>query len=153
MKRTAKKTKKRAPRVTQEISSGGIVFKKAGHIIRVALIARRDNTVLCLPKGKIEPKETPALTALREVREETNLRAGIVKKLGIIHYRYNRQNTKIYKTVHFFLMRYTSGAIKGQKIETDGAKWHAIDNALSAMTYKGEIAMMRRAKKELLRPA
>ena len=48
-------------------------------------------------------------------------------------------------------MRYQKGAIKGQRIETDGARWYAIDAALAAMSFKGEIATVRKAKIALKR--
>ncbi|HXL04432.1 MAG TPA: NUDIX hydrolase [Bacillota bacterium] len=58
-----------------------------------------------LPKGKVEPEETPPEAALREVLEETGVRAEILCPLGTTDYTYVRDVTGelVDKTVHWYL--------------------------------------------------
>ena len=53
------------------VSAGCVVYRKKDSSIEIVLIARRDKTIWCLPKGKIEEGEPPEATAEREVKEET----------------------------------------------------------------------------------
>jgi ADP-ribose pyrophosphatase YjhB (NUDIX family) len=71
-------------------SAGGVVVDGRG---RVALVRQRDRKGRwrwTLPKGRIEPGETPEQAALREVHEESGLRARIVRPLtmheGRLHF-------------------------------------------------------------------
>jgi 8-oxo-dGTP pyrophosphatase MutT (NUDIX family) len=138
----------------KEHSSGGIVFRNQDGKIEVALISRintRGKRVWCLPKGKVESKETPEDTAKREVREETGMDAEIVKKLGSINYWFvsPEDKTKVYKTVDFYLMEYKSGNVNDHDWEVEEVRWMDIDSALQIMEYPSEREMMLKAKQEL----
>jgi ADP-ribose pyrophosphatase YjhB (NUDIX family) len=50
---------------------------------RVLLIKRSDNRRWSLPAGGIDPGETPAQAITREVQEETGLRVGPTRVLGV----------------------------------------------------------------------
>ncbi len=58
-----------------------------------------------LPKGAKEADETGEEAALREVEEETGIRAKIISKLGTVKYRSGR------KEVDIFLAQYTGGRV------------------------------------------
>jgi 8-oxo-dGTP pyrophosphatase MutT (NUDIX family) len=138
----------------KEHSSGGIVFRNQDGKIEVALISRintRGKRVWCLPKGKVESKETPEDTAKREVREETGMDAEIVKKLGSINYWIvsPEDKTTVYKTVDFYLMEYKSGNVNDHDWEVEEVRWMDIDSALQIMEYPSEREMMLKAKQEL----
>ena len=51
---------------------------------------KSDHLVVALPKGAIDEGEKPEQTALREVSEETGVRAELVAKLADIKYYYVR---------------------------------------------------------------
>ena len=76
----------------EEQSAGGVVL--LGNAI---LLLRKYNGDWVLPKGKIEPGESHEEAALREVKEETGVKANIDKYLGEIHYTYkeNWDNTRL----------------------------------------------------------
>ncbi len=67
------------------LSAGGVVFRKAGDAVEVALIGLRGGEVWTLPKGLVDGKEKVRKTALREVREETGLEARILREIGESH--------------------------------------------------------------------
>ena len=54
----------------EEVSAGGVVL--VGNAI---LLLKKYNGDWVLPKGKVEPGETHEETALREVKEETGVKA------------------------------------------------------------------------------
>ena len=86
-----------------ETSAGGVVVY--GNAV---LMLRKFNGDWVLPKGKVEPDEVIRDTAVREVSEESGVKAEVVRYLGAIHYVYQgswAHNENIYKTVHWFWMR------------------------------------------------
>src|SRR5215204_5867326 len=88
----------------QERSAGGVVVRGDQAIVIVP--TRRGASgqrVLALPKGHVDPGETPEQTAAREVREETGVDADLVEKLGEVRYFYQRDGKRIFKRVAFFL--------------------------------------------------
>jgi 8-oxo-dGTP pyrophosphatase MutT (NUDIX family) len=109
--------------------------------------------VVALPKGNVDPGEKPQETALREVCEETGLRAAMVAKLGDIKYVYVRKwagNEKIFKVVSFFLARYKSGQIgditEAMRHEVRRAYWLPLSAATSQLSYNGERKMAEKAQ-------
>ena len=82
----------------EEISSGGVIV--FGNAI---LLLKKYNGDWVLPKGKVEPGEKKDEAALREVFEESGLKAEIIKYLGEIHYTYKEnwdENKRVHKTVY-----------------------------------------------------
>jgi 8-oxo-dGTP pyrophosphatase MutT (NUDIX family) len=59
--------------------AGGIVFRRRNKTVEFLLVqASRNRSQWVLPKGHIEPGETPRIAAVREVREETGHWARVV---------------------------------------------------------------------------
>lgn len=102
----------------------------------------KGGTVLALPKGHIDPGETAAQAAEREVREEAGIRAALVEPLGPVRYWYVRDGQRVLKIVTFFLFRYRSGSVRDyQASEVDGAEWIPLEDAPRLLAYKGEREM------------
>jgi 8-oxo-dGTP pyrophosphatase MutT (NUDIX family) len=108
--------------------------------------------VIALPKGNMDTGEKPLEAALREVREETGLRAKPVVKLADIKYVYQRKwsdQAKVFKIVSFFLMKYQSGHIgdieANMKHEVRRAYWLPLDDAAKQLSYSGERQIARKA--------
>jgi 8-oxo-dGTP pyrophosphatase MutT (NUDIX family) len=114
-----------------------------------AIRPRGRNDVWALPKGKIDPGESPAETAVREVLEETGVEGRIVEKLGDVRYVYTFRGDRIFKVVSFFLLRAGRGRIgdiaEPMRIEVADARWLPLEEAPRLLAYGGEREMAARA--------
>ena len=134
----------------REFSAGGVVVRRFRGRPFVCAVRVKRGTVLALPKGHIDPGETAAQAAEREVREEAGIHATLVEKLGPIRYWYVRQGERVLKVVTFFLFRYRSGSVRDyQASEVDGAEWIPLEDAPRLLAYKGEREMAAAALSRL----
>jgi 8-oxo-dGTP pyrophosphatase MutT (NUDIX family) len=141
-------------RTVRELSAGGVIYRRHKDRFEIVLIHVRRRWGL--PKGHVEQGETVDQAALREVREETGLEGKIVKQLGDITYWYRTKSkegepVRIFKRVHFFLLRYHSGDVAGHDHEVDEARWFPIGQALQNLVFSTERRMVRRARNILAR--
>ena len=90
--------------------------------------ASRTRGLWVLPKGHIEPGETPEAAAVREVEEEAGVRAAIVAHAGESEY---VAGGKPVRTI-FFLMTY-EGDVGGA--EDRARAWRRYDDALSLLHF------------------
>lgn len=135
----------------RHISAGGVVFRKNGPDIEVALISVRGGKVWGLPKGTAEKGENLAATAHREVREETGLDGRIIEKIGHIEYFYTVKDSgppkRVFKIVYFFLMEYLSGDVADHDDEVDECRWVPIAEAIELMRFKDEKETLEKARR------
>lgn len=120
----------------EETSSGGVVI--FGNTI---LLLKKFNGDWVLPKGRIEKDESIRDAALREVLEESGVKAEIVKYIGMVHYKYKnaKKNEMVYKTVHWYLMKTNCMDCTPQKKEGFvDAKFVHIDKVKELVRYKDE---------------
>jgi len=135
----------------REFSAGGVVVRRLRGRWWLAAIRPKGKPegTWALPKGLIDPGETGAATAVREVEEETGLSARLEEKLGDVRYVYTRGGERIFKVVSFFLLRYTSGRIgelpPGMEREVAEARWLPLEEAPRLLAYSGEREMAKRA--------
>jgi len=134
------------PPLEREFSAGGLVVRRMRGRPYIAAVRVKEGTVLALPKGHIEPGESGAETAVREVREETGVESRLVEKLDDIRYWYTRDGARVLKVVSFFLLAYRSGSVRDyQREEVDGAEWIPLEEAPDRLAYRGEKEMARAA--------
>ena len=122
----------------RELSAGGAVIRRFRGRPFLACIRLKGGTVLALPKGHIDPGETAAAAATREVCEETGLDAVLVEKLDDVRYWYVRGGQRVFKVVSFFLFRYRSGSVRDHDREVEGAEWVPLAEAPRRLSYRGE---------------
>jgi 8-oxo-dGTP pyrophosphatase MutT (NUDIX family) len=149
--------RKRKPRrrdpVQKEVSAGGVLYRRVDDVIEVVLASRRTRRgelAWGLAKGGIEEGESHEQAAVREVREETGYTAEIESSLGETKYFYVWEDTRIRKTVHFFLMRLTGGDPADRDDEMEEVRWFPLERALKRAAYRGERDVLHRAA-DLLR--
>jgi 8-oxo-dGTP pyrophosphatase MutT (NUDIX family) len=152
--------------MVREFSAGGVVIRKIRGRWFLAVIephmerpkkgakakSSKATSLIALPKGAIDKGEKPDQTALREVAEETGVRADVVTKLADIKYIYVRNwgdQARVFKIVSFYLLLYRSGRIgriaPEMRVEVQRAFWLPLDEALAALSYKGERQIVERA--------
>jgi len=137
--------------VKREFSAGGVVVRRLRGRWMIAAIrpAGKDEGVWALPKGLIGAGENAEVTALREVAEETGVKALPVEKLGDIRYVYTWAGERVFKVVSFFLFRYSRGRLGDipakHAHEVAEARWLPLDDAPRLLAYKGEREMAAKA--------
>jgi 8-oxo-dGTP pyrophosphatase MutT (NUDIX family) len=134
------------PHRPTEFSAGGVVVR--GDEVVVIVPTRRAANgakVLALPKGHVDPGETPIQAAAREVREEAGVEADARGELGTVRYWYMRGGKRIAKQVDFYLFEYRNGDVEDHDHEVEQARWMPLEEATRALTYEGERAMAARA--------
>ena len=131
--------------MTEAVSCGGVVI----HDCKVLLLYKNQNGRYMgwvLPKGTVEPGETYQQTALREVKEETNSDAEIVKYIGKTQYTFRGNEDIVSKTVHWYLMVTDSFDCKPQAEEFFvDAGFYKQHEASYLLKFHDEKQMMRRA--------
>ena len=138
------------PAAEREISAGGVVVRDRECVVIVPTRRAADGRrVLALPKGHVDPGETPEVTARREVREEAGVESTVREELGDVRYVYQREGRRIAKVVTFFLLDYAAGSVDDHDHEVEEARWMALDEAVTALTYRGERTMVARALRRL----
>lgn len=135
-------------RTAAATSAGGIVVRKEqqGPSLVVGMRRRdRDLATWTLPKGTPDPGETVEETAIREVTEETGLEVRIVAPLPSIEYTFVQSGTRIYKTVHYFLMEPVGGDLSRHDREFERVRWVSFDEAPGLLTFPTERALVATA--------
>jgi 8-oxo-dGTP pyrophosphatase MutT (NUDIX family) len=141
---------KSAGRVRRESSAGGVVFRVAdGRQLFLLICDSYGNWGF--PKGHLERGERADTAALREVMEETGLRAvSVLGAIDTIEWRFRFRGTLIHKNCQFFLMESAGGETKPQSSEgITACRWTTIDEAEELIGYENARAVLRRAREML----
>lgn len=131
----------------QQVSAGGVLFRRSEEGLKVLLAARRTRSgdvVWGLPKGLVEKGERIEETALREVREETGWAGVIRAPLGDISYWFVWEGTRIHKIVHFFLMEARAGDESKRDREMLEVRWFSPERAAEVAGFDSEREVLAR---------
>jgi 8-oxo-dGTP pyrophosphatase MutT (NUDIX family) len=123
----------------REFSAGGVVVRGDEVVVIVPTRRAADGSrVLALPKGHVDPGETPVEAAAREVREETGIVAEPIGELGETRYWYRRDGRTVGKTVAFFLFEHVGGDTADHDDEVEEVRWIGLGDAQKQLSHEAE---------------
>lgn len=129
-----------------ETSAGGLVVDDAhNHAAIIGRLDRRGRLSWSLPKGHIEPGETPDETAAREVAEETGIIGRVLRPVGAIDYWFVADNRRVHKTVHHYLLQAVDGALSDEDVEVTEVAWVPLGELDEVLAYADERRLVRHA--------
>ena len=143
----------RRPFQPNEVSAGGVVVRTAAGGNQVVLVS--DGRHWGLPKGNLEPGETPEDAALREVSEETGIgrdALSVMAELEASEYVYRRRDTGrlVFKRVHQYMMAAPPGTeLHRQESEIADAAWLGFDEAMRRASFDDTRRALREAERRL----
>ena len=98
-----------------QISAGGVAFRWKDSQPEIAIVSVKPKLRWQLPKGIVDPGESPEVTAVREVREEAGVETDRLALIETIEYWYrsvrNGKPVRYHKFVHFYLLQYRRGDV------------------------------------------
>lgn len=140
-------SKDAAGRPTQVLAAGAVLWRPrqsdAGEADaaapEVAVIHRPRYDDWSLPKGKVDPGETEAVTAVREILEETGFHARLGRRLGSVSYPVGAAMKKVV----YWAARAGDGEFTPNS-EADQLIWLPVEEALAKLTYPHDRKVLRR---------
>lgn len=99
------------------------------------------------PKGHVEDGETEVETAIREIKEETNLDVEIDESHRYVEHYSPKEGVE--KDVVLFVAKMIGGEIKAQEEEVQKIKWLSYEEAIQTITYDNSRSVLKEAWKEL----
>ena len=125
-------------------AAGAVCWKVVDGEVRVLLVHRTQHKDVSLPKGKVDPGETLAETAQREILEETGLHIVLGVPLGKSEYRLPGGKSK---RVHYWSAEVDPGEAERSSFEPNGEiaglEWLNIKKAIKAVTYEHDGDILR----------
>jgi 8-oxo-dGTP diphosphatase len=127
-------------------AAGGVLRRVGPKGMEVLLVHRPSYGDWTFPKGKAQPGESDEETALREVEEETGLRASLGVELPSTRYRDSQGRDKV---VRYWTMRPESGSFEPHG-EVDAIEWTPIKDVGSKLSYERDAEVLRAVPPPLL---
>ncbi|GAA3913217.1 NUDIX hydrolase [Microbacterium invictum] len=128
---------------TAVYAAGGVVWRLVEDRLMVLVIHRTAYADVTLPKGKVDPGETLAETAAREIFEETGIRVALGIPVGVSRYRLPSKRQKI---VHYWSAEATDAAIRASAFvpnkEIAALEWVTPKKALGRLSYPVDVEIM-----------
>lgn len=120
-------------------ASGGVVWRRAGGGIEVALVHRPRYDDWSFPKGKLDRGESWEDAALREVEEEIGLRCRLGHELPPTSYHDNKGRPKV---VRYWMMEPLEGEFVPSD-EVDEVRWLSPPDADRLLSYAHDRELLR----------
>ena len=105
------------------------MFRELGSQVLFLVVSSSDGLNWVLPKGHIDPGETPDTTALRELQEEAGVAGEIVAALSVQQFKKRDKDA----TVQYFLVQEVGSA---EAIESRTLRWEDEKAALQLLTFE-----------------
>jgi 8-oxo-dGTP pyrophosphatase MutT (NUDIX family) len=149
MPRKKMPTAKPKVRTEDQVSAGGVAFRRRGRGIQVAIVAVNPSRRWQLPKGLVDPGESPEQAAVREVREEAGVETDLMGLIQTIEYWYRAERrgeaVRYHKFVHFFLLSYRAGDVSQHDHEVAEARWVSGRQAVEMLAFASERSVVEKA--------
>jgi 8-oxo-dGTP pyrophosphatase MutT (NUDIX family) len=144
-----------------QVSAGGVAFRwrpreaPSSLTLRdsepeIAIVCMKPKLRWQLPKGIVDPGESPEVTALREVKEEAGVETERLALIETIEYWYRSvkygKPVRFHKFVHFYLLEYRSGDVANHDHEVEEARWVSLEEALEMLEFKSERDVVEKAR-------
>jgi 8-oxo-dGTP diphosphatase len=124
------------------MAAGGVLYRTRDDGKHEYLLVHRPRyDDWSLPKGKLDRHEGYLEAALREVREETGIRANRPVEIGSVGYETDARNRKV---VRWWLMEAVDGEFRPNK-EVDDVAWLTRGKATKRLQYTNDKMVLRRA--------
>ena len=133
-----------------QVSAGGVAFHWRDSEPEMAIVSVKPKMRWQLPKGIVDPGETPEVTAVREVREEAGIETDLRALIETIEYWYRAvrygKPVRYHKFVHFYLLQYRSGDVSDHDHEVQEARWVGFDKAIEMLAFESERRVVEEAR-------
>ena len=133
-----------------QVSAGGVAFRWKDSQPEIAIVSVKPKLRWQLPKGIVDPGESPQVTAVREVREEAGVETELIRLIETIEYWYRSvkygKPVRYHKFVHFYLMEYKGGDVSNHDHEVEEARWVSFEEALEMLDFKSEREVIEKAR-------
>lgn len=131
-----------------EKSCGAIVYRKFHGNTEILLIKHVNSGHWSFPKGHMEYGENEVETALREIKEETNIDVILDPTFRqIVSYSPKKD---VQKEVVYFVAKAKSSELLAQVEEISDIRWVELDHALTLLTYENDRNVVNKAKNMLI---
>ena len=121
--------------IIAELAAGAVLLDEDS--LETLLLHQRDEDRWCFPKGHVDPGESLAEAALREIREETGLSSiRLDAEVAEVSYRFYRPKTRenVHKTTVYFLAFTAERSAHPEKM-FDRAEWFDLEAARARVKY------------------
>lgn len=136
-----------------QISAGGVAFRRYRSKLQTVVVSVKPSLRWQLPKGIVDPGETPEVTAVREVREEAGVETDLLELIETVEYWYQRvqygKRFRFHKYVHFYLLKYKGGNVSEHDHEIAEARWVSFEKAIEMLAFKSERGVVEKAQSML----
>ena len=112
-------------------AAGGLVVRRLDGALQIVVVHRPVQQDWSFPKGKLEPRETFEMAALREVREETGMACRLLRFIGHTEY-VDRKGRP--KAVAYWVMAAEAGFFT-PNAEVDELRWLTLETASRFLSY------------------
>lgn len=124
-------------------AAGAVVWRLVDDKLKILLIHRTKYRDITLPKGKVDPGEMLAETAVREVHEETGIRVFLGVPVGVSRYHLPSSKQKV---VHYWAAEATPEAIRASTFlpnrEIAALEWVSLKKARARLSYPVDLEIL-----------